>query len=182
MPLEYDEKNVYDTVFPYRILRNVYHSDDGTYHVQMNLKAGMDQEYAEGVLDLVDGLGLVYPVPDTDPQLFKLRVQGLVDAWYRLWEEELEHIPTTPEHFDRFLERYIESYLETERNSTIREMLVKDFFWGMKTLDLSEEDEFLDPSFKEFELRLEDRYERDRHAHEHVQEAMGFREEKGVEE
>lgn len=182
MSLEYNEDNVFDTVLPFRVVRNVYHADEGTYHVQMNLKAGMDQEYAEEVLDLVDGLGLVYPVPDTEPQLYKIRIQGLVEAWHNLWGEEIEKIPITPEHFNKFLERYIKSYLETERNSTIREMLVKDFFWGMKTLELSEEDEFLDPSFREFESRLEDRYESERHAHEHVQEAMGFREEKGLTE
>lgn len=182
MSLDYNEDNVFDTVLPFRVLRNVHHSDGGTYHVQMNLKAGMDQEYAEGVLDLVDGLGLVYPEPETDPQLFDMRYQGLVEAWYDLWEEEIEDIPVTPEDFDEFLKRYIKSYLDTERNSTIREMLVKDFFWGMKTLELSEEDEFLDPSFREFESRLEDRYESQKHAHEHVQEAMGFREEKGVNE
>ncbi|MFB6174764.1 MAG: hypothetical protein ABEJ87_02190 [Candidatus Nanohalobium sp.] len=175
---DFDEDKVYDTVLPFRVLRNVHHSEDGTYHVQMNLKAGMDQDYAEEVIDLLDGLGLLEPVPGTDPMLYEVRYEGLVDAWSDLWEEEVDGIPVTPEDFDLFLERYVKSYLDTERNSTIREMLVKNFFWGLKTLELSKEDEFLDTSIEEFESRLENRYESQRHAHEHIQEALGFREDK----
>lgn len=178
MSTEYDENNVFDTVLPFRVLRNVHESEGGTYHIQMNLKAGMDQEYAEDVIELLDGLGLLFPVPDTDPQLYEVRYGGLVDAWYSLWEEEVDDMPITPEHFDTFLEKYIKSYLNTERNSTLREMLVKDFYTGMRNLELSKEDEFLDSSFREFEARLEDRYEAPKGKHEHIQEALGFREKK----
>jgi len=178
MSLEYNRNNLTETVLPFRVLRNVHHAEDGTYDVQMNLKAGMDQKYAEDVIEVLDSQGLLFPLPDTDPQLYDIRYGGLVDLWYDLWEKEIEDIPVTPRNFDEFLNRYIKSYLETERNSTLYEMLVKDFFWGMKTLELSEEDEFLDSSYREFESRLEDRYESDRHAHEHVQEALGFREQK----
>lgn len=178
MSTEYDENNVFDTVLPFRILRNIHHAEGGSYHVQMNLKAGMDEEYAEDVIELLDGLGLLFPVPDTDPQLYDVRYGGLVDAWYSLWEEEVDDIPITPEHFDVFLEKYIKSYLNTERNSTLREILVKDFYTGMRNLELSKEDEFLDSSFREFESRLEDRYEAPKGKHEHIQEALGFRERK----
>lgn len=177
---DFDKDNVFETVLPFRVLRNVHHSEEGTYHVQMNLKAGMDQEYAEEVIDLLDAQGLLEPIPGTDPMLYEVRYEGLVQAFYDLWEQEIDEIPVTPEDFDRFLERYVKSYLDTERNSTIQEMLVKDFFWGLKTLELSEEDEFLEPSIEEFESRLENRYEIPRHAHTHVQEALGFREEKGL--
>lgn len=179
---EYDEENVFETVLPFRVLRNVHHSEDGTYPVQMKLRAGMDQSDAEDALETLDGLGMLYPVPDTDPQLYKVRYQGLVDAWYDLWEQEVEKIPVRPKHFDKFLEKYIKSYLNTERNSTIEEMLVKDFYTGMRNLELSKEDEFLDSSFREFEARLEDVYEGPKARHKHIQEALGFREKKKIKE
>lgn len=178
MKSDFDEDNVFDTVFPYRILRNVYHADEGTYPVQMKLKAGMDQSYAEEVVELLDGLGIIEPIPGTDPQLYEARLEGLVDRWREFWEQEVDEVPVTPENFEQFLKRYIESYLETERNSTIREMMVDNFYAGMKTVELSREDEFMNRSYRQLESRLEERYQGSKEMRHHIDEGMGFRQEK----
>lgn len=178
MESDFDTDNLLETVFPYRILRNVQHADGGTYPVQMKLKAGMDQSYAEEVTELLDGLGMLQPMRKTDPQLFKVRYEGLVDRWYDLWEEEIGKAPVTPENFDEFLKRYIKSYMKTERNSTIHEMLVEKFYTGMKTVKLDKDDEFMDRSFRELQSRMEEEYEGKKALRHHVDEGLGFREEK----
>ncbi|MFB6115182.1 MAG: hypothetical protein ABEK04_02735, partial [Candidatus Nanohalobium sp.] len=117
-------------------------------------------------------------IPGTDPQLFEVRYEGLASRWYELWKEEIGEVPVTPENFDEFLKRYVKSYMKTERNSTIHEMLVENFYTGMKTVKLDKDDEFMDRSFRELQSKLEEKYEGKKALRHHIDEALGFREEK----
>lgn len=80
----------------------------------------------------------------------------LVNTWESLWEDEVG-MELSPENKKKeFIESFIEAYLSKVGESTIHEMLVKDFFHGVRSLCMSESvDDWLDMWF----LTLKQNYE-----------------------
>jgi hypothetical protein len=70
-----------------------------------------------------------------------------------------------PRNFPPFLFAYTHSHLRDERSSTIRRMLVDDFFQGLRIQDIRGH---LPDSLKELLAKLENDYERSRHTHQHI--------------
>lgn len=89
----------------------------------------------------------------------------LANMWQNVWETEVDAVPATPRNFPPFLSAYTHSYLRDERSSTIRRMLVDDFFQGLKIQDVSGH---LPNSLKELLTELEKDYERNRHTRQHI--------------
>ncbi|MFB6181149.1 MAG: hypothetical protein ABEJ93_04690 [Candidatus Nanohalobium sp.] len=173
METSFDRENIFDSVVSYRVLRRL-RLEEETYAVQINLKDGIEEDKAREVKQVFDSLGIVEPVPDSDPQLYEIRYEGLIDKWYGYWKEELGEAPLTPEDFDEFLEEFIKSFMDEEENSTVREMLLDRFYESMKSFQVLEEG-FSDNSLEELEHQLEEKYENKKIMHEHVKEALRSR-------
>lgn len=89
----------------------------------------------------------------------------LTETWRKAWKTEVSAVPATPRNFPRFLSAYTHSYLRDERSSTIRRMLVDDFFQGLRIQDVRGH---LPDSLEELLAELEKDYERSRHTHQHI--------------
>jgi hypothetical protein len=89
----------------------------------------------------------------------------LTETWRKAWKPEVNAVPATPRNFPPFLSAYTRSYLRDERSSTIRRMLVDDFFQGLR---IQEVRGHLPDSLKELLTKLEKDYERNRHTHQHI--------------
>lgn len=134
--VEYTEENVLERPIPYKILRHIHLSDDGSYAVQMDLKAGIDEEKAYEIIDILNEVGLVYKIEGTDPQLYDVNYSSFEGLWEDMWVEVMADVPVTPVHFGTFIEHYVKSFLKEEETSTIHEMLVDDFFIAFKSCEL----------------------------------------------
>lgn len=169
--MSYNEDNILVRPIPYKILRQIHLSDGGSYHVQMDLKAGIDEDIAEKVIEIMHEEGLLYKVENTDPQLYDVNYSKFEEIWKDLWIEEVADVPIEPVHFGSFLEGYMKSYLKDEENSSIREMLVDEFFLGMT----HEETSNLPKDYEELLNHLEQNYEGKLKAYKHVRHGLNFR-------
>jgi|GEM_PF-5276349 len=129
--MDYNGLTLLESNLAYDILRQIHLSDGGTYHVQLELKANIDEDQAFEIIQSLDSKGFVYKVDNTDPQLYDVNYSHLVDVWRELWENELGFSPDVPVNFGTFIENYSKSYFDSEKNSTIYNMLVHDFFLGL---------------------------------------------------
>ncbi len=169
--MSYDKDNILVRPIPYKILRNIHLSDGGSYHVQMDLKAGIDEELAEKVIEVMHEQGLLYRVENTDPQLYDVNYSKFEEVWKSLWIEEVADVPVEPVHFGTFLEGYMKSYLDEVENSSIREMLVAEFFIGLAHEDANR----LPNDYEELLHKLEQGYNGRLNAHEHVRHGLNFK-------
>ena len=154
----------------YSVLRQIHLSESGSYHVQMDLKAGIDEEVAKDLISKMDDLGLIYKVEGTDPQLFDVNYSAFEELWEDLWVEEIADVPTTPVHFGSFLEGYMKSYLTDVENSSIEEMLVEEFLTGLN----HEETSNLPKDYEELLNFIEQKYEGEKKAYRHVRHGFNF--------
>lgn len=133
--VEYTEENILVRPIPYKILRQIHLSSDGSYAVQMNLKAGIDQEKASEIIELLDSIDLIYKIEGTDPQLYDVNYSQFEELFTDRWREKMSDGIDLPVHFGTFLEHYVKEFLTGEKSSSINEMLVDDFlvaFQGVK--------------------------------------------------
>lgn len=96
---------------------------------------------------------------------FKVSVEKLEDEWMDIWGKEVEGEIRMPTNFKGFLESYIDSYLEKEKNSTITRMLKDDFLNGLK---VKEDRTGLPNSLKELRKQLEENFARNHYTYIHV--------------
>lgn len=167
---DYDEDNILERPVPYKILRQIHLADDGSYHVQMNLKAGIDEDVAEEIIEVMEDANLLYRIENTDPQLFDVNYSRLEDLWEELWLEETGNTYSTPVHFASFIENYSKSFLEGEEASTIYEMLVEEFFLGLNR----ENENRLPSNFEELLHKLSEDFEGKRATHKHIQHGLNY--------
>jgi len=168
---EYTEENVLERPIPYKILRQIHLSDGGSYAVQMNLKAGINEEDAYKIIDILDELGAIYKIEGTDPQLYEVQYSSFNEIWEDMWLEILADVPVTPVHFGTFLEHYVKSFLETEESSSIHEMLVDDFFVAFKSCEL-DHDNLVPNDYKELVHDLTEGYEGKKKLGKHIQHGL----------
>lgn len=169
--MSYNEDNILVRPIPYMILRQVHLSDGGSYHIQMDLKAGINEEVAEKVIEIMEEKGLLYKVENTDPQLYDVNYSKFEEIWKDFWVEEVADVPIEPVHFGTFLEGYMKSYLEGIKNSSIKEMLVKDFLTGLN----HEEASNLPKDYEELLNHLESRFEGNNSPYKHVRHGLKFK-------
>lgn len=170
--MDYSKEDILESPVSYAVLRQIHLSDGGSYHVQMDLKAGIDEDIAEKIIEEMDDMGLVYKVEGTDPQLYDVNYSAFEELWQDLWVEEIADVPTTPVHFGSFLEGYIKSYLGDIENSSIKEMLVREFLNGLN----HEETSNLPKDYEELLNFIEQRHEGKFKSYRHVRHAFNFRE------
>lgn len=169
---DYNKDNILERPVPYKILRQIHLADDGSYHVQMNLKAGIDQDVAEEIIEALTDANLLYMIENTDPQLYDVNYSHLEGLWEDLWLEETGQTYSTPVHFDSFIENYCKSFLKSEEASTIHEMLVEEFFLGLNR----ENENRLPSNFEELLHRLSEKFEGKRGTHKHIQDGLNYTE------
>lgn len=167
---DYDEDNILERPVPYKILRQIHLADEGSYHVQINLKAGIDEGVAEEIIAIMENADILYKIENTGPQLFEVNYSFLEDLWKDLWLEVTGKTYSVPVHFGSFIENYSKSYLEGEEVSTIHEMLVDEFFLGLNR----ENENRLPSNFDEFLHRLSEKYDGKRETHEHIQHGLNY--------
>jgi len=170
--VDYNEDNILERPIPYKILSQIHLSDGGSYHVQMDLKAGIDEEVAEKVIEVMEEQGLLYKVENTDPQLYDVNYSRFEEIWSDLWVEVIADVPTKPVHFGSFLEGYMKSYLKDVKNSSIHEMLVREFLTGLN----HEETSNLPKDYEELLNFIEQRYEGSHKAYRHIRHGFKFKE------
>ena len=170
--MSYDEQEILEGPIAYRILRQIHLSDGGSYSVQMDLKHGIDEDTAKEIIEEMNELGLLYEVEGTDPQLYNVNYSAFEGLWEDLWVEVIADVPTKPVHFGSFLEGYMKSYLKDVKNSSIREMLVREFLTGLN----HEETSNLPKDYEELLNFIEQRYEGSHKAYRHIRHGFNFKE------
>lgn len=168
---EFDKDDILERPKPYKILRQIHFADDGSYSVQMDLKAGIDEEIAEEIIEIMTEQDILYPISGTDPQLYDINYASFEGLWEELWSRELDDVPATPLHFGTFMEHYVKSFLDTEESSTVREMMVDEFFVALKGRELDNQN-LVPESYKELLYELTDVYDGKKSVHEHIQHAF----------
>lgn len=168
---EYTEENILERPIPYKILRQIHLSDGGSYAVQMNLKADIDEEKAYEIIDVLNDIGLVYKVEGTDPQLYEVNYSFFNELWENMWVEVLADVPVTPVHFGTFMENYVKSFLAEEKSSSVHEMLVDDFFVAFKSCEL-DHDNLISADYKELIHDLTEGYEGKKKLGKHIQHGL----------
>jgi len=168
--MSYDKENVLIRPLPYKILRAMHLTDGGSYSVQLNLKAGFDQDNAEEAIEALTEAGLLYQVENTDPQLYDVNYSRIEGLWEAKWSEKIEDVPATPVHFGTFIEYYVRSYMNSEEVSTVEDMIVGDFFMGLNQLN----EQGLPQDYEELLHRLSEQYEGKRETHEYIQHGLNY--------
>lgn len=159
------------SVVAYKVFRNI-HLDEESYSVQLELKHGLDDEESEQViLEAVDE-GFLDMVKDSDPRRYKLNLDKFAEEWYELWGEVTGDRPDTPQNFDSFIENYAQSYMEEEKHSTLREMMVEEFYIALNT---EATEAFLTSDFRELRDRLNNDYKGKRTPVQHFKYALNNR-------
>lgn len=120
------------SVYVYKVFRNIY-IDGESYSVQLELKHGLDDEEAEQVILEASDKDFLEVVKDSDPRRYEINYDRLLELWYSLWSEEIGERPVTPENFESFLRSYCRSYFQGEKHSTMKEMLVDEFYLAINS-------------------------------------------------
>jgi len=160
-----------DSVVFYKALRNIF-VDGGGNSVQLELRHGIDDEEAEQLVLEAADKGYLDVVKGSNPREYTLNIDRLVDDWYDLWEQETSKVSATPENFESFLRSYICSYLENEKHSSIREMLVDEFLIGLNSQTSKS---YLSEDFRQLMERIGQDYEGKRSSVEHIKNGLDHR-------
>lgn len=159
------------SVIAYRVFRNIY-IDNGSYSVQLELKHGLNEDHAEQIILEASQKGFLDLVKNSDPKEYTVDFDKLAEEWYELWEEETGETPVTPTSFEDFLKGYIKPYLKNEKHSTIKEMLVDEFYIAINSESTKT---FLTNDFLELKERLNQQYEGKRTPSEHFRNGLDHR-------
>jgi len=87
--VEYTEENILVRPIPFKILRQIHLSEDGSYAVQMDLKAGINQEKASEIIELLESIDLIYKIEGTDPSFTTLTTLNLRNYLMNFGEKSL---------------------------------------------------------------------------------------------
>lgn len=159
------------SVVAYKVFRNIV-LDEESYSVQLELKHGLDEEHSEQIILRATEEEFLEVVKDSDPQRYKVNFDKLADEWYDLWEEETGEVPVTPQNFDSFLKSYAKAYMKNEKHSTIREMMVEEFYLG---LNQEATEAYLTNDFQELQERLGNKFKGKRQSKEYVKHGLNHR-------
>ena len=159
------------SVVAYKVFRNIL-LDEESYSVQLELKHGLDEEHSEQIILRASEEGFLDVVKGSDPRQYKVDFNQIADKWYELWEEETGEVPATPQNFDGFLKSYAKSYMKNEEHSTIREMMVEEFYLG---LNQEATEAYLTNDFQELRERLGNNFKGKRPSKEYIKHGLNHR-------
>ncbi|QGA80537.1 hypothetical protein [Candidatus Nanohalobium constans] len=160
----------HNSVAVYKVFRNIF-LDDESNSVRLGVEHGFDDEQAEQIILGAVDEGYLDVVKDSDPREYTVDFDKLAEQWSVLWDEELDEAPVTPQNFESFLKSYIKSYFRHEKHTSLREMLVEEFYLG---LTRSENHGKLSKDFRELEEELGD-FDGKRSPSEHVEHGLRHR-------
>ncbi len=159
------------SIVSYKVFRNIC-LDEESYSVQLELKHGLDDEHSEQLILKSSEENFLRVVKDSDPRKYKVNFEKLAEEWYRLWKEETGETPVTPRNFESFLKGYIKSYMKNEKHSTVKEMLVDEFYIAINNESTKQ---FLSNDFLELKEELNQQYEGKRTPSEHFKYGLDHR-------
>ena len=168
---KYTDENVLERPVPYKILRQIHLSDEGSYAVQMNLKAGFNEEEAYKIIDVLEEVNLVYQVEGTDPQLYDVNYSFFEELSEKLWSDITGDKIDIPVHFGTFIEHYSKAYLNEEKTSTIQEMLMDDFLVAFEGLK-ADKPNMIPKNYEQFVTNLSKSYRPKKNIRKHLQDAL----------
>jgi DNA polymerase III alpha subunit len=163
--------NLSRSVVAYKVFRNIA-LDEESYSVQLELKHGLDDEESEQIILQASEEGYLDVVKGSSPRRYKINYEKLAEDWRNLWKAEAGEVPVTPENFESFLSSYAKSYMKHEKHSTIREMMVEDFYLG---LSQKASDAYLSNDLKQLAERLGNHLEGKRPTERHIEHALNHR-------
>jgi DNA-binding transcriptional regulator GbsR (MarR family) len=148
--MHYKDENVLNSERAYQILRAVTMADEGSYATAVSKEHDMDRSMVAELISKMHDMELLEKGKRERAQYYVLNHDGLLPLFDELWSDVFDqpaddttaalHELNEPrgdqeadrdEQLQQYLHRYIEEYLERNTSSTIREMLVGDFYRGL---------------------------------------------------
>ena len=155
--MPYDRENVLTGKRAYQVLKNICRAEDGSYSTKISNKIGTTQQVVSEIIKILKDLGLIQKGKRTQAQYYEINLKGFVALFEELIqeeiieessEEELEVLESELDLFDEstnydirkaldrdvsvLIQIYSKNYLLTVENSSIKEMLIDDFFLGLE--------------------------------------------------
>lgn len=154
--MHYTEENVLNSKRAYQILRAVATAEGGSYATAISKEHDLDRSLTAELLSQLSKMGLVEKGERKRAQYYVLDEVGLLDQFDQLWDEIFEQSPNDTayergepdepvgdqeadrdEQMRYFLARYVREYLDRNDTSSIRDMLVDDFYRGLSAHEAS---------------------------------------------
>lgn len=153
--MPYDTSNILESEKAYTVLREIAFSEEGSYGKKVAEENDMKQQLASELISTLNDLGIVVKGKRTRAQYYKVDITALIDIFWKMLKEDLpdsdsfedmieEHSDMLDEVgenedaksvdeqmnevFPKYFSEYISEYLKTIPQSTIKEMLINDFF------------------------------------------------------
>lgn len=94
---------------------------------------GFEEQEAEKILEIFEKAG--YLEKNEEENSYSMGKSSLKQKWTELWQEEIGQELEASGKREEFLENYFDVYFSEVENSTVWNMLVEDFFQGMREFD-----------------------------------------------
>lgn len=114
---------------------------------------GFQVEEAEQILELFSKAGFL----EKNGDAYSMDISSLKQKWIELWNDEIGQELDPSGKREQFLDKYFDLYISEVENSTIRDMLVDDFFQGMR--EFAERDDFTPDWVEIWLMTLKQNYE-----------------------
>jgi hypothetical protein len=172
---KYSFKRLMDNKYVYKVLREIATKEEGNYSTQIAKELGKGgREEATRVCRRLEEIGLVKKGKRTKAQYYELDKDGLVETFRRLIEnksvDEIEDVQKevmqradlerNEEKENLLVQKHATKYLEMKEESSIRAMLIQDYFFGLShhkaTIKLEEQPEWFVRHYFDLSLSLID--------------------------
>jgi hypothetical protein len=138
----------------YQVIRIIYLRDDDLTAEEIS-SDGLDQGTASTILELFADSGLLSRNKQGKTS-YRLETSFLIEKWTELWSQEISQDLDPSGKREKFLEKYIEIYFNEVADSTVGDMLVDDFFQGLR--EFSERDDFTPDWVEMWHMTLRQNY------------------------
>jgi len=141
-----------DSKAAYQVFAHAIKNGMKTYGSKAAEKSGRSRGSCGDALKSLFEYGLMEKNREGNTVWYKTDTEKIKEYFNELWEEESDYVP---EISDGLLKEYIEIYVRDNYSSTIKKMLVEDFFIAFQLLHEQEQlPEYLDQEY----LRLDEYY------------------------
>lgn len=172
---KYSFKRLMDNKYVYELLREIATKEEGNYSTQIAKELGKGgREEATRVCRRLEEIGLVKKGKRTKAQYYKLDEQGLVNTFRKLVDDKsIEEIKDVQrkvmqradlekdeEKENLLIQKHANKYLKMKEESSVRAMLIQDYFFGLShhkaTVKLEEQPEWFVRHYFDLSLSLID--------------------------
>lgn len=143
--MPYDTQNILTSEKPYQVFKELLEKEEGSYGSEIARELDIKQQSASEIISRLNERGILQKGKRTRAQYYELDRKGLSDTFVALWAENIEEgteqykalkkmeknqeAPIVPrDHLRMLLTLYVYYYTDSESESTIKKMLVDDFY------------------------------------------------------